>query len=159
MVLSTLRKLSGEILFSADEQLMKLIDFLFVLSLNLVAIPSQFVTSQDWRRVVLCDLLYGTCFSRRLGLMISRTPSQPLQFCDVFFLTNQWCSMRNWNCKFKQGSVFRAIAFLFPISDCWRERALIYQSHLSQSIYVPSLSTVAAFCMNNSHPVNFLAAK
>lgn len=44
VVLSTLRKLSGEILFSAGEQLIKWIDFLFIL--NLLAIPSQIVTSQ-----------------------------------------------------------------------------------------------------------------
>lgn len=46
VVLSTLSKLSGEILFSAGEQLMKWIDFLFTLHLNLLAIPSQIVTSQ-----------------------------------------------------------------------------------------------------------------
>jgi len=44
VVLSTLRKLSGVILFSAGEQLIKWIDFLFIL--NLLAIPSQIVTSQ-----------------------------------------------------------------------------------------------------------------
>ena len=42
--------------------------------------PEIFKTLLD---AFLCNLLWGTCFTRRLDLVISRGPFQPLPFCEI----------------------------------------------------------------------------